>query len=220
VDLRRCQLAGERVVIVGGGLTSGHLALGALARGAAVRLIVRRPLQEKLFDADAGWLGPKYLKGFAAEPDARKRWAMIQQARDGGSVTPAVRLVLRRLQRQGQLTLMESCQIREAHWQGGHWNLRCDSGDQLQADRLWLATGTQLDASTHPLLQDVLAAYPGELVQGLPVLDVHLRWRGCELYCMGGLASLQVGPVARNLSGARMASNRIAAALTKSSLAL
>ncbi len=37
---------------------------------------------------------------------------------------------------------------------------------------------------------------------------------------MGGLAGLQVGPVARNLSGARMANERIVPALTKSSITL
>jgi len=35
---------------------------------------------------------------------------------------------------------------------------------------------------------------------------------------MGGWASLQVGPMAQNLSGARMGSDRIVAALTKPSL--
>jgi hypothetical protein len=34
----------------------------------------------------------------------------------------------------------------------------------------------------------------------------------------GGLAALQLGPVARNLSGARMASSRIVEALLKPSL--
>jgi hypothetical protein len=32
---------------------------------------------------------------------------------------------------------------------------------------------------------------------------------------MGGLAALRVGPTARNISGARMASDRIVPALTK-----
>jgi hypothetical protein len=54
----------------------------------------------------------------------------------------------------------------------------------------------------------------------LPVLDEHLRWPGCELFVMGGLAALQLGPVARNLYGARMASGRIVPALTKPSLGL
>jgi hypothetical protein len=72
----------------------------------------------------------------------------------------------------------------------------------------------------HPLLQRVQSTHPTEIVRGLPVLDRHLCWPGLELFVMGGLAGLQVGPTARNLSGARMASDRIAAALTKASLQL
>jgi cation diffusion facilitator CzcD-associated flavoprotein CzcO len=60
---------GETVLIVGSGLTSGHLAIGAVKRGAHVVMMARRTFQEKLFDAEPGWLGPKYLKGFHAEPD-------------------------------------------------------------------------------------------------------------------------------------------------------
>nr|WP_256498541.1 hypothetical protein [Chroococcidiopsis sp. CCNUC1] len=37
--MRGLQIAGERVLIVGGGLTSGHLAVGAIARGAKVLLM-------------------------------------------------------------------------------------------------------------------------------------------------------------------------------------
>lgn len=38
VDLRKLTLTGEKVLIVGGGLTSGHLAVGAISRGAKVHL--------------------------------------------------------------------------------------------------------------------------------------------------------------------------------------
>ena len=65
VDLRNLQLHSEQILIVGGGLTSGHLAVGSIARGAHVLLMTRRYFPEKLFDAEPGWLGPKYLKGFA-----------------------------------------------------------------------------------------------------------------------------------------------------------
>ena len=66
-------LVGETVLIVGGGLTSAHLAMGALKRGARVLLMGRRAFQEKIFDAAPGWLGPKYLKGFDAEPSWEQR---------------------------------------------------------------------------------------------------------------------------------------------------
>lgn len=78
----------------------------------------------------------------------------------------------------------------------------------------------KLDITLEPLLAEVLDAYPLTVVRGLPILEPYLRWPGCELFLMGGLAALQVGPVARNLSGARMAGERIVPALMKSSIAL
>ena len=219
VDLRSLHLTGERVLIVGGGLTSGHLAVGAIARGAQVQLLTRRQLQEKLFDADPGWLGPKYLKEFEAEPEWENRARLIQQARNGGSLTPIMMSQLRQQARRGQLKFSENCQVVKAEWLGNYWLISCSDGE-YQCDRIWLATGTKFDVTTEPLLAEVLANYPLKIVAGLPVLDTHLRWRGCELFLMGGLAALQVGPVARNLSGARMASDRIVPAITKPSLAL
>lgn len=218
VDLRGLQINGERVLIVGGGLTSGHLAVGAIARGASVQLMARRHLQQKLFDAEPGWLGPKYLKGFWAEPDWEKRWELIQQARNGGSMTPAMMTQLRSLQKSGKLTLHEQCQVVEAKWLGNSWQICCDHGEKyecnseallLTADRIWYATGTRFDITSDPLLKNVLDAYPVKNVKGLPILDDHLRLPGCELFLMGGLAALRVGPVARNLYGAKMASERI-----------
>jgi len=62
-------------------------------------------------------------------------------------------------------------------------------------------------------------ADPVPIVEGCPVLDPHLRWGRSELFLMGRLAALQVGPVAGNLAGAKMACDRIVPALTKSSIA-
>jgi cation diffusion facilitator CzcD-associated flavoprotein CzcO len=218
VDLRNVQIVGEQVLIIGGGLTSGHLAVGAAARGAKVMLMSRRRLQEKWFDAEPGWLGPKYLKDFWAEPDWRKRWEMIQGARNGGSMTPKMMFQLRRLERQGMLRFYPECQVVEARWQDNQWQVDCDDGQGYECQRIWYATGTGFDATVDPLLKDVIDAYPIPLVKGMPVLDEHLRWSGCELFVMGGLAALQIGPVARNLYGGKLASDRIVPALTKPTL--
>ena len=56
--------SGERILIVGSGLTSGHLAIGAVSRGAHVKLMARRNYYEKPFDSEPGWFKPKYLKDF------------------------------------------------------------------------------------------------------------------------------------------------------------
>ncbi|MEM9266843.1 MAG: FAD/NAD(P)-binding protein [Cyanobacteria bacterium P01_F01_bin.13] len=221
VDLRRLRLRGERILIVGSGLTAGHLALGAIARGAQVLMMARRTFYEKLFDADPGWLGPKYLKGFYAESDWQTRWQMIRDARNGGSLTPAVLTKLRRLQRDGKISFYEQCEVHSATWKETAWNVVCNHPEahdcitHLPIDRIWLATGSTLDVNHWPLLSAVKEQYPLPTVQGLPVLDKHLRWPGCNLFIMGGAAALQVGPVARNVFGAKLACNRIVPALTK-----
>ena len=218
VDLRSLNLAGERIIVVGGGLSTGHLALGAIARRGQVTMIARRDFQEKLFDADAGWMGPKYLKGFHAEPDWAKRLDMALGARDGGSLTPMVMRQLRQAERKGSVTLKPNCQIQKVQWQGYCWQLYCDNGEIIEGDRLWLATGSRFHLDAEPLLQKVREQHPQPSVKGFPILDQYLRWQGCDLFLMGGLAALQVGPTARNISGARMACDRLVPALTKSSL--
>ncbi|AFY47647.1 hypothetical protein Nos7524_1781 [Nostoc sp. PCC 7524] len=220
IDLRQLHLTGERVLIVGGGLTSGHLAVGAISRGAKVHLIMRRQLQAKLFDAEPGWLGPKYLKGFFAESDYQQRWQMIQQARNGGSMTPAIATQLRRAVGAGHAIIDEDCQIVAAQWLGNHWQVKCNDGNEYECDRIWLSTGSKFDVIAEPLLAEIFHAYPIPVVNGLPVLDSCLRWPSCELFLMGGLAALQVGPTARNLSGARMASEKIVPAIIKPRVSL
>ena len=222
VDLRSLrQLTGETILIVGSGLTSGHLALGAIARGAKAIVMARRTFYEKLFDADPGWLGPKYLKGFHAEPDWETRWQMIQAARNGGSLTPAVLTQLRRRERDGKISFYEQCEVQSAAWQGNAWTVTCNQPGvhhciaQQPIDRIWLATGSTLDVNHWPLLANIRATNPLPLVNGLPVLDARLRWAGRNLFIMGEAAALQLGPVARNLFGGRLASNRIVPALIK-----
>ena len=220
VNLQRLKLTGERVLIVGGGLTSGHLAKGAIKLGATVTLMTRKQLQSKIFDADPGWLGPKYLKDFHAETDWSERYQQIQQARNGGSMTPDMMLQLNQAAKEGKIRIDECCQVSDAHWQDNLWQVSCDDGSKHGFNRIWLATGTRFNITEHPLLQEVLETYPTEIVNGLPVLDEHLRLPKSNFFIMGGLAALQIGPVARNIGGGKMAAKLIVPAIVKSSLAI
>ncbi len=202
---------GDRILIVGSGLTSGHLAIGAAQRGATVMMMARRTYYEKQFDAEPGWLGPKYLKDFWAETSWEVRAKQVKEARNGGSLTPAILTKLRKFNAENRVEFHENCQVRSLVWDNHEWTVRCESSEVIQCDRIWVATGSQLDIQQHPLFAKVLEQYPIEVVQGFPVLDEQLSWKGCPLYLMGGFAGLQVGPTARNLSGARMASERITA---------
>ncbi len=218
--LNQLNITGERILIIGGGLTSGHLAKGAINLGATVTLMTRKQLQSKIFDADPGWLGPKYLKDFHAETDWYVRYQQIQQARNGGSMTPEMILQLRQAANKGKITINECCQVSNALWQENLWQVNCLDGSKHQFNRIWLATGTRFNVTEHPLLQNVLETYPTEIVNGLPVLDEHLRLPKSNFFIMGGLAALQIGPVARNIGGGKMACQRIVPAIVKSSLAI
>ncbi len=220
VNLNQLNVTGERILIVGGGLSSGHLAKGAINLGATVTLMTRKQLQEKIFDADPGWLGPKYLKDFHAETDWYVRYQQIQQARNGGSMTPEIMLQLKKASHEGKIRIEECCQVSTAHWQDNLWQVGCHDGSKHQFNRIWLATGTRFSAMEHPLLQDVLEVYPTEIVNGLPVLDKYLRLPKSNFFIMGGLAALQIGPVARNIHGGKMACRRIVPAIVKPSLGI
>lgn len=146
--------------------------------------------------------------------------ALTETPRNGGSLTPAMMTQLRQHSRNGQLRFDKDCQVVKAEWLDNRWLIKCSNGEEHECDRLWLATGTRMDITAQPLLQETLQSYLVPVVNGLPVLDARLRLPSCELFLLGGLTALQVGPVARNLSGARMATERIVPALTKSSIAL
>lgn len=66
-------------------------------------------------------------------------------------------------------------------------------GALLNAHRIWLATGSVVDAASEPLLRSLLADLPVPLVAGLPAIQPSLEWaRGAGLYVLGAYAALQV----------------------------
>jgi cation diffusion facilitator CzcD-associated flavoprotein CzcO len=203
-----------RVLIVGGGLTAGHLALGALRRGWSVDLVSRRKVNYKLFDAAPGWIGPKFMAGFHRETAWDRRRKMVAQARGGGAMTEEIRDLLAPFRRAGQLKFHPRCQVSRLTSVGGRWRADCGWGRVLTADRVWLCTGSRLELGSHPLFRGLTPEHPIQVVDGLPVLEEDCRWPGLPLYFMGMPAALRVGPTARNFPGARQAASRIAFSLT------
>jgi len=110
-------------------------------------------------------------------------------------------------------SLLEGCEVQAARWHEGRFCVRMARGER-HFDRIWLATGHALDVDGEPLLADVAQQRPAQIVDGLPVLDSACRWPGTRLHLMGGLAELELGPLARNLAGARMAADRIVGAIS------
>ncbi|XP_051531219.1 uncharacterized protein LOC127427588 [Myxocyprinus asiaticus] len=219
---------GQRVMVVGGGLTSAHIILIALKQGARhVTWVLRKHLQLKQFDVgDIESLigryshvehgikmdGLAYLRQFYNERSIHKRLVMIKQARKGGAVTPEAYTQLLPFIQSGQLLVRAHCQVTEAKWcyQSQSWRVSLCTGEQWNGEKIWLATGCKLDVNQDPLLSDIMTKFPIQVLEGWPCITESLQWTpGCPLYLMGQYAALQVGPHAVNLAGGQAASIRI-----------
>jgi cation diffusion facilitator CzcD-associated flavoprotein CzcO len=211
-DVRRAPQGG-RVVVVGGGLSAAHLAIGAARRGAHVTLLSRRGLSVRRFDVHPSWLGPKKRRPFEAEPDPHRRRAMIDRARGGGSVPHRARRELEACREAGRLTLLERCEVVDVDVRGEELRLRCSDGGHLATDQIWLATGEQVDVTRDPLCRQLLTEHPTPIAGGLPELAADLSWPGTNVHLAGFVAALRLGPTAGNLVGHRRAALRVSASI-------
>lgn len=234
--------AGETVCVIGGALTACHLALAARSRLGYARatLLARREMATRQFDLDDPWMSigrNARLAAYWSEPDAEARLAAARSARKCATASPEVLARVRKEAAAGRLDAREGVEVWAATWepalaQGGgndggggggggrgSWRLELSDGTTLCCSRVWLATGSDADVRLDPVLGPLAA--PGSLLppaggthSGLPGLTPELRWAsGTELYIMGAYATLQLGPDALNLAGARAGAARVAAAL-------
>ncbi|CAL8350940.1 unnamed protein product [Merluccius merluccius] len=222
--------AGQRLMVIGGGLTSAHIVSIALQQGAShVTWVMRKHLQLKQFDVgDVEGLvgryshvehgikldGRAYLGQFYGEKSLHRRLAMIRQARKGGAVSPEAYIQLKPFIQSGQVDLKTYCQVSQAKWcyRTQVWSVALCTGAGWTGDQIWLATGCKLDVRHDPLLSGVMKEYPVKVMEGWPCVTEALQWApGCPLYVMGQYSALQVGPHAVNLAGGQAASMRIAA---------
>ena len=209
VDLDREMVTGRSMVIIGGGQSAAHLAVGAASRGAHVHLICRRPVRTSPFDVHPGWLGPRYLDGFDRLSFTRRAHAAAQ-ARDGGSISPDMAERLHRAIADGTITLHVETEVVATDAASlPQVLLTLSTGERVAADGVWLATGTDPAVEQSPLFEDLRRQYPCPIHAGLPALDDDLSWPGSTVHCCGRAATLQLGPAAGNLWGARMAARRI-----------
>ena len=67
IKIEPSEIKDQTIIIIGGGLTSAHLAIAAIRKGSSrVILVSRKKLQVKLFDVDLPWVS-KYRKAQFAE---------------------------------------------------------------------------------------------------------------------------------------------------------
>lgn len=194
---------GRRTAVIGGGITGAQLALRGAEAGHTVCWLTRSPPRAADFDSDPCYAGPRCMTPFIDTPIAA-RTRLLRDARQPGTLPPDV-----------MTRITAALSARQLSWQCAgvaeyrDHQLRLENGRTLAAERVILATGfepiarrhsllgrciEQLDLTTdddHVVINDALEALPGLHLAGRP-------------------ASLQLGPMAGNLKGARMAGQRLA----------
>ena len=201
----------SRAIVVGGGITGAQLAVALAERApGAVTLLSPHAPRVHQFDSDPGWIGPKYLDGYGREPDMARRRALIRAARNKGSMPPDVHAQLRRAAAQGKLAVRVGA-AKEASLTDDVVSLHLADGDTLSADRVILATGFEARRPGGDWLDRAISDLGLACAAcGYPIVDAQLRWHP-GIHVTGPLAELELGPVARNIVGARLAAERITA---------
>ena len=201
-------LAPETVAVIGGGISAVQVALRLDNEGHRVHLISRHALRRHQFDSDHGWLGPKLMTSFIRERDLDRRRAMIAEARHRGSVPPDIQRALRQAIDQERLSWHQGEVEGLNLWRDGV-QLRLSTDEVLDVERMLLATGFAPERPGGLMVDGLIASASLPCAHcGYPIVDSALRWHP-RIRVSGPLAELELGPVSRNIAGARRAGNRL-----------
>jgi cation diffusion facilitator CzcD-associated flavoprotein CzcO len=200
---------GRPFVVVGGGITATHLAikLATLFPG-EVTMLKRHPFRVHDFDSNPEWLGPKMRQPFIKIKDYENRRKAIKSARHKGSIPSELRNRISHLVRTKKLTIKDG-NVNDFLIQHNDVQLLLENGETIIGSSILLATGFEQGLPGKEWLEPVIKQEKLPCAKcGYPIVNNMLEWAP-NLYVSGALAELEVGPIARNISGARVAANII-----------
>ncbi len=201
--------AWDNLLVVGGGIGAAQSAVMFAGRAPGkVSLYSRHEPKIRQFDSDPGWNGPRLLAPFGRETDLSRRRGIIDMARYSGSIPPDVQLELSWYARTGKLTVLQS--ELESILPAGNGRVALTTDGVAHAfDTVVLASGFSSGRPGGSWLDRAVDNYGLPVSDcGYPVVDQSLHWQG-GIYVCGPLAELELGPMARNISGARHAGHRL-----------
>lgn len=197
------------VAVIGGGITAAHtvIKLSALYPG-QVTLIKRHPFKVCDFDSDPGWLGPKYQKTYQRITDYCERREVIKKARNRGSLPSELFHKLRKLENDQTIKLADGEVTSVKEGESQELILSVDM-QEIKVQSIVFATGFRPSRPGGSWLEKAIEMFGLPCAKcGYPIVSQSLEW--CpHLYVTGPLAELEIGPIARNISGARQAAKRI-----------
>jgi NADPH-dependent glutamate synthase beta subunit-like oxidoreductase len=197
------------VAVIGGGITAAHtvIKLSALYSG-QVTLIKRHPFKVCDFDSDPGWLGPKYQKSYQRITDYSERREVIKKARNRGSLPSELFHKLRKLENEQTIKVADGEVTSVKQGENKELILSVDT-QEVKVQSIVFATGFRPSRPGGSWLEKAIETFGLPCAKcGYPIVSQSLEW--CRhLYVTGPLAELEIGPIARNISGARQAAERI-----------
>ncbi|MFC4321785.1 NAD(P)-binding domain-containing protein [Litchfieldia salsa] len=195
------------IAIIGGGISAAHLAI-KMSREypGEVTLIKRHPFRVHDFDSDPGWLGLKLQGPYRKLKDYNVRREKIKEARLKGSIPRDVLRKVKSLEAEQKLRIING-EVSSYKMEPEYLMLNIND-ISIQTRSILLATGF---SPTRPgkWVEKLIEVEKLSCAQcGYPIVDENLQWYP-HLYVIGPLAELEIGPIARNISGARQAAERI-----------
>lgn len=190
------------IAVVGGGISAAQYALARAQQGHAVTLISRHNLRRAEFDGRPCFAGPRCLTPFLRLPKSQ-RPAALTAARNPASMPSDVYTALQAQISRGVIRWRQGAVVTLTDA-----GLRLTDGRHISADQIMLATGFAPGAC--PLQRQLATQLALPLdAHGYAPIDANLAWAP-GLYVSGRPASLQLGPMAANIHGARLAGRRLA----------
>ena len=83
------------------------------------------------------------------------------------------------------------------------------SDEELAVDCIVMACGIKPESTANPFVQSIQDKIPIKMTGGFPNVSVDIEWRK-NLFVVGALAGLNVGPGSGNIMGARRAASIVA----------
>ncbi len=202
--------------VIGCGISGGHIALKISEKlNTELLLISRNKVYVSNFDFAPGWIGPRFTKGFYRSPiDTRRQ--QIVSARARGSVSEDIKHALDKAAAQNRL-IMVTDDITDAKSKNDGAILIGQQG-RYDCQSIVLATGFTEKRPDGGFIKQAINEFKLKTATcGFPIINPSLQWHE-RIFVTGPLSELQIGPVARNIVGARHSSKRLLAALSEKAM--
>ncbi|KAL3921503.1 MAG: hypothetical protein SGARI_006665 [Bacillariaceae sp.] len=209
-------------MVVGGGLTAVQVALQELKKRNRVILVSKRPLAEKHFDINVEWFDMRTTNKCMADfynNSMSERKQALRDARRGGSVPPIYMQQIRQAEGKGILKCIVGdieCDSQNDADEGKTGEPQDDTPiSSFAVKDIVVACGVSPDCEKEGSLTSMIQSkWPTKIESGLPCVTQDLRWKeDVDLFVVGSMGALNIGPDAGNLMGIRRAAQIVANAL-------